>query len=146
METRNVVAAFLLASILWYFSALPKNIIQARKTGLPMVITLVAPENLPWMIFSGGFQKELQKYLPESVYEHVRVTIYGWEFRDRWKIFEKKGLSYILVTPKKNEIWSADPAVASRVLLRRKDFLQLAITKSTQPDAGIAPTLEMTAR
>jgi hypothetical protein len=51
----------------------------------------------------------------------------GWEFADKNRFHERVGPAFILVTAGMNQLWCADPAMATVILARRKDFVQLPL-------------------
>ena len=120
-----LIPIFAIILTLWYFSSFPTNYRQARKTGLPIFISPVNPANPFWLVFAATFQPQLERYLPSCIYNRIRTAIFGWEFRCRYTVNAKLGPVFVLVTPARNEVWVADPRMASEVLARRKDFLQL---------------------
>ncbi len=77
-----------------------------------------------YMIVKVPLRPVFKAILPRAVYERFQVSIFGWEFLDKYSLHEKIGPSFILVTPAMNELWCADPAMAQIVLARRKDFVQ----------------------
>ena len=96
-----------------------------------MVISPVDPDTPIWLVLSSMFQPQLEAHLPGFAYDWIKLTIFGWEFRERWSsTIEKLGKSFIIVTPGRNAIWTADPQAMNDVLLRRKDFLQLELASS----------------
>lgn len=125
----GVGSLLILTTVVWYFSSIPKNLRDARKTGLPILIRPILHTNVFWIVFVATFQPQLKRWLPKPIWDYFSVIVTGWEFHEKWKIFERVGAtSFIIVTPGGNEIWTADPAMASQVLLRRKDFLQLELS------------------
>ena len=126
----TILAIFCLMTA-WYFSSLPFNYRLARATNLPIFISPINPANPFWLVFSSIFEPTLSRYLPKIVYDRIKVTVFGWEYRCRYTLNEKLGPVFVLVTPASNEIWIADPDMAANVLLRRNDFLQLEFASRT---------------
>jgi hypothetical protein len=80
------------------------------------------------MIFSVPLRLTLEKLLPSSFYEnHIKPSIYGWEFRDKNVLHEKIGPAFLLVSSGDTELWVAHPDAAQAVMARRKDFVQAPI-------------------
>lgn len=125
MDSLSLIVSLLAGLLLWHFSSFPKNIQLARKTGLPIFICPVNPDNPSWLVFSSMFQPQLEAWLPSLIYERVQVAIPGWEFRCRYTVNKKLGSVFVMVTPAKNVVWVADTELAHEILVRRKDFLQL---------------------
>ena len=116
------------AAALYYLHHLPTYYLNARKIGLPIVVVPVSHSNPLWIVFSATFEPQLRKYLPSWLYNRIKLTIHGWEFRDRWQVNAKLGPSFVLVNPSGIELVVADPDVAQQVLVRRNDFLQMPIS------------------
>lgn len=122
-----VISTFLCLLLVWYFSSLPRYYRLARATGLPIFISPVNPANPFWLVFSSTFEPTLSRYLPQLIYDRIKVSIFGWEYRCRYAVNDNLGPVFVLVTPSSNEIWIADPDMATSVLLRKNDFLQLEL-------------------
>jgi hypothetical protein len=95
--------------------------------GVPIIICPLDPDNLLWMIIKVPLRPTLKRILPRSVYDAIKISIFGWEFRDKYALHAQVGSVFWLVNPGSCELWVADPAVAQIVLARRKDFIQLPI-------------------
>ena len=121
----------ILPYILWSCQRWYSNYRQAGASGFPIVICPVNPNNVVWMIISVICRRFLAQYLPRSLYERVKGSIYGWEFHTRYEIFDRLGPAFIQSTPGKNELMIADPEMISAVLQRRTDFYQLDIASGT---------------
>jgi hypothetical protein len=108
--------------------ALYQNYRRALISNLPILISIGNPDNVLWMIFSVPLRLTLEKFLPSSFYEnHIKASIYGWEFRDKNILHEKIGPAFLLVSSGDTELWAADPDAAQAVMARRKDFVQAPI-------------------
>lgn len=77
------------------------------------------------MILSIPLRPIFERLLPVALYDAIKVTIYGWEFRDKYALHDKVGQAFILVTTAQNQLICADPAMTQVILTRRKDFVQL---------------------
>jgi hypothetical protein len=125
----TIAVAILVPSVFWYFSNYPRNVISARKTGLPILFSPVSPSNPLWLIFSSTFERQLAKYLPWFIYKTICMTIYGWQFRYRHSLNRLlPGPVFVLVTPGQNELWIADPDMVTEVLTRSDDFVQIELS------------------
>jgi hypothetical protein len=60
----------------------------------------------------------------------------AWEFRDKKKMHDRYGTAFMLVTPGKNELWCADPAMSQVILARRKDFIQTPMATTVMEFLG----------
>ncbi len=114
----------LLPYTLWYCQSLFSNYREARRSGYPILVCPANTDNIIWIIFAVAFRPILARCLPAFAYGRIKAAIYGWEFLYRYELFAKLGSSFILVTPGKNKLWTADPEMASSILTRRNDFLQ----------------------
>lgn len=121
----SVLCTLVCLVLLWYFSSFPRNYRLARATGLPLLVSPINPANPFWLVFSAMFEPILHRFLPRIVYDKLKVTIFGWEYRCRYTVNHALGPVFVLVTPSSNEVWVADPDMATNILLRRNDFLQL---------------------
>ena len=74
--------------------------------------------------------------LPQSLYERASVGFMGWEFFDKNRLHERVGPAFILVTAGMNQLWCADPAMATVILARRKDFVQLPLASKVMRFLG----------
>jgi hypothetical protein len=125
----TIAVAILVPSVLWYFSNYPRNVMSARRTGLPILFSPVSPANPLWLTFSSTFERQLAKYLPCSIYKTIFMTIYGWQFRYRHSLNRLlPGSVFVLVTPGQNELWIADPDMVTEVLTRSDDFIQMELS------------------
>ena len=111
----------------WYCQSLYKNYCEARRSGFPLLVCPANTGNVLWIVFAVASRPLLSRCLPSPAYNRIKAAIYGWEFLYRYEMFAWLGPSFILVTPGKNEFWTADPEMASAILTRRNDFLQSEI-------------------
>ncbi|KAK0634548.1 cytochrome P450 [Bombardia bombarda] len=125
----NPVWTFLIAGpLLWVASwawALYSNYRAAKLSGLPILISPFSPDKLPYLLLKVPLRPILETLLP---FPGVVVSIVGWEVRDKYRIHERYGPAFILVSPDKNELWCADPDMTQSILSRRRDFPQLPMT------------------
>ena len=126
-----IILALLCLIMTWYFSSLPQNYRVACSTRLPIIVSPINPANPFWLVFSSMFEPALSRFLPKYLYNRIKVTIFGWEYRCRYAVHEKLGPVFVLVTPASNEVWIADADMAANVLLRRNDFLQMELASRT---------------
>lgn len=112
------LAAYLVVSSILSFS---RNLRNARKTGLPIVVSPVDHMNPLWVIFQKPLGPLLAK-LPFGLGSWVRYNRLSWYFEDKYAMFQEHGKVFIHVTPGMNELHSVDPEVNSQILGRRKDF------------------------
>lgn len=97
------------------------NLRNARKTGLPIVISPVSRINPLWMIFHKSLTPYLRK-LPFGLGSFERYSSLSWYFTDKYHLHEELGKTFICVTPGMNEMNSVDPDVNAQIFARRNDF------------------------
>ncbi|KAH8664527.1 cytochrome P450 [Xylariales sp. PMI_506] len=119
------VPILLVSQWLW---PLYSNYRIAQRSGVPTV--LVCPFNVDLVAFqlAARFFRPWLELIPLRAME---LSTFGWSWRHKNDSrFQKYGSSFVLVTPGKNHLWCADPAVSQVVLTRRKDFIQsVQVTK-----------------
>jgi hypothetical protein len=126
-----------LFATLWYLSDLPRHYRSARKTNLPILIGPVYPGNPVWFVISHLYSySAVERLLPTFLFDRVKVAIQGWEFRCKHTVHDALGLSFILVTPGGNSIFTADPDLVVRILSRRKDFQRVGLNAGKFCEAG----------
>lgn len=104
--------------------ALIKNYLAARKSGFPLVICPINPNHVLWMLTSVPLRPILKRFLLDSLFHRLNMSIYGWEAIEKFSPFAKYGRNFILVTCGKNELNIAEPELAVEVLRKPKDFIQ----------------------
>ncbi|KAE9993167.1 hypothetical protein EG327_006166 [Venturia inaequalis] len=118
---------FLTLSTAWLLSnifSLFNNYRQALTSNLPIIIGLGN-----WIVLSVPLRRTIEKLTSNSFYDkHFKITIYGWEFRDKngsnEKMHDRYGPMFLLVSAGETELWVADPTAAQSILTKRKDFVQ----------------------
>ncbi|KAK4897815.1 hypothetical protein LTR27_004587 [Elasticomyces elasticus] len=109
-----------------------RNLVRARKSGLPIVVVPCDQNHWTWMLFSVPLRPQLQKYLPKSIWNRLALSIYGFEYHERKRPFEQYcngEKSYFHVGTGKSEIWTSDPEFAVEILRRPRDFQQQRIAE-----------------
>jgi len=129
----KVIGTLLLLYVSSCLYCLIRNILIARKTGFPCMVTPVNQEALPWVVLSVGKRQWLKDSLPAWLWDRIYMTIYGWEYHERNKAFEAadptgKEKSFILASLGSAECWTVDPVFATEILRRPMDFKQQPIT------------------
>src|SRR5690349_10726558 len=109
----STLAGLYLISNLW---SLLVNYLAARRSGLPTYICLSNPFHPVWMVFSVPLRPIFRRCLPKFLFDRIKMTIYCWEFEEKYSAHAKLGKNFILVTPGPNELWIADPELAHHVL------------------------------
>src|ERR1700748_1409067 len=91
--------------VLWVAStayALFSNYCIARRTGLPLLITPIDSDNLFWVLVSDFARHYLEPILPTFLHG-MKVNVYGWEFREKYRLNHQVGSTFLLVTPGRME-------------------------------------------
>lgn len=125
------VATLLLLWPLGYLFNLISNIIEVRKTGLPVIIVPVNYASLFWFLSGSALKSYLPRWLPTKLWERLSITIFGFEFEEKMRPFEQyatqpgeeMGRTYFLVgLGKRIDVWTTDPKAAQDMLVRVRDF------------------------
>ena len=130
MQLVPVLTAVAVIAVASYCLRLGNSYIQARKAGLPIIVTFVHPHAIWWIILRIPFTKFLKKILPHDLYLRFELTNYGFEMKTRTEPYEKLGQSYMLVGPGAKELWIGDPGMA-RAAAANKDIQQSNMAHST---------------
>lgn len=107
-----------------------RNLINGRKTGIPLILVPIDANWIPWMIGGVAFKQWFQENLPRNIYMRLATTIYGHEFAIKFAVYDKLAApqgdrkSFILVTAGRLEFWTWDSQIANQILSRPKDFNQ----------------------
>ena len=115
----SLVAAYLL----WSLSRFTNNYIEARKIGLPIVISPVNPMNPFWLLMKDRLIPIISS-LPFNLGEWANRAEVGWTFYPRFSVHAKYGEAFTIVSPGTNEIYLAEAAATEDVMMRRNDFIK----------------------
>ncbi|KAG5988959.1 hypothetical protein E4U43_004591 [Claviceps pusilla] len=130
----QAVIAVVTIYLLYYIRNFTRNIIDGRTTGLPMIIIPLDQTHFLWRLWASGNRDRFQRIIPRQVWDRLKLTLFGWEFDEKLKPFERfakqqgnvehdgEGLSFSVVGTKCLEIWTADPVAVHDVLHRAHDF------------------------
>ncbi|KAK3290834.1 cytochrome P450 [Chaetomium fimeti] len=109
-----------------------RNVFQARKIGLPVILTPVDQGHLLWILLAPLNRERIQQLLLKGIWSRVSLTIFGWEFHEKLRPFDEylpghrdgcgMGRSFVLVGLRKTEIWTADPVAAQDLMTRAQDY------------------------
>ncbi|KAK6537052.1 hypothetical protein TWF281_001254 [Arthrobotrys megalospora] len=117
----------------YFLLKLLRNWINARKTGLPVVIIPAAQDNPLWMVVCIPLRPLLKRFLPEDLFIRLAATMHGWEndlkFEPykRWSIPHGSPKSVVLAGAGRVEVSTWDNEIIADVLRRPRDFIQFDI-------------------
>ncbi|QIX01048.1 hypothetical protein AMS68_006565 [Peltaster fructicola] len=123
-----IVGALLLAATLIYPYRLIRNFYYAKRANVPYVVIPFDQDATLWMVLSVPLRPVIQRWLPTWLKDRLLITIWGWEFHESSKPFERWGKpmgnnkTMAWVTAGLFEINSWDAEFATEVLKRPKDF------------------------
>ncbi|KAK4501848.1 hypothetical protein PRZ48_007657 [Zasmidium cellare] len=103
------------------------NYTLALKSGFPHFLVPFEQDHLIWIATSVPLRPWLKRNLPTPIYNRLVLTIYGFEFTEKLRIFNEYcggGKSYVMVTTGKYEFSTRDPELATEILRRTRDFQQ----------------------
>ncbi|EUC48136.1 hypothetical protein COCMIDRAFT_88103 [Bipolaris oryzae ATCC 44560] len=112
------------------------NYQAARATGLPLILCPYNPDSGIWAFLCVPLRPVLLRILPTALFATVELSIWCWEFRDKYAIHERLGPAFIYVTMGNNRLICADPAMATDILSRRKDYSHPNITVTSMGVLG----------
>ncbi|KAG5930612.1 hypothetical protein E4U42_005274 [Claviceps africana] len=131
--TKAVIAVVTIC-VLYYVRSFVRNIIDGWATGLPMMVIPADHTSPFWRLWAPRHRHHLQMFFPRQIWDRINLTIFGWEFGEKLRPFEKlakhhrnlpqrqAGFSFTLVGLGRLEIYTADPVAAHNVLSRHCDF------------------------
>lgn len=117
------ILSFSLPYLAWSLVRLINNYNEARKIGLPILISPVNPSGPLWM-FSKDILKPVVAHLPFGLGDWVARAEMGWTFYARFSIHARYGEAFTIVSPGENEVILAEPVATEDVLRRRNDFIK----------------------
>lgn len=119
--------ALLLALPIVYYiysrlSSLRRNLRDAKSSGLPYVISPVYGYDRKWLALEPlltPFIRRLPKFLLEP---WIKVVGGDWSWEFRFAPFAEHGSTFIVVSPTRNILMTAEPDVITQITSRRSDF------------------------
>ncbi|KAJ5575017.1 hypothetical protein N7450_008916 [Penicillium hetheringtonii] len=125
---KTLAVAFIVYKLGWF--AIHYH--HARRSGLPIYVVPVFSKSTLWLVLATALQPQLQKLLPEFLYDRIDVLIHGWEFRrGRW-YHDRLGSTFVVVTPDEFTVWCADPIMGNTILQKRNEFQQAPIANGDE--------------
>lgn len=103
--------------VIWTAYTLTTHYRQAKRLGVPILISPVGVSNLIWLILQDAVAGHIAR-LPFGLGSWVRYNrrSWIWQFSDRGKIHQEYGPIIAHVTPAEIQIWIADKDVANEVI------------------------------
>jgi cytochrome P450 len=111
------------------------NFFDARKSGFPYLIIPWDQNHFLWMAAGGFLRPWLSRNMPKWIYDRLDLTIYGFEFRVKLRVFEQYAVpqgndkSYAIVGVGRFEVSTRDPEILTEVLNRPKDFMTMDLSE-----------------
>ncbi|KAH0848926.1 hypothetical protein AYO21_08742 [Fonsecaea monophora] len=115
--------SLVLAYLLWTLIRFTDNYLEARKIGLPILVSPVNPASPLWLLTKERLIP-LVTSLPWGLGEWATRAEVGWTFYQRYSVHAKYGEAFTIVSPGTNEIYIADPSAVEDLLRRRNDFIK----------------------
>ena len=112
-----------LAYLAWTVFVIAQNYLVARKIGLPILISPVNPAGPLWLS-TKEILRPIFERLPFGLGEWSSLSHPGWTFPQGFKIHERYGEAFIIVSPGGNDVILAAPTAADDVMRRRNDFIK----------------------
>ena len=120
-----MAASIVFGLLAWSTFSFIANYVQARRIGLPILISPVNPMNPVWVLFN----KQLVPYLnllPFGLGTFATYSTLGWSFQHKYHLHAKHGDVFVIVNPGKNVVTVADASAVDEITSRRKDFQKAA--------------------
>lgn len=121
----STITSLLAIWCLYNVFCLARNYMTALRIGLPVVVSLISPDNPLWIALqtSAG---SVFRHLPFDAFSLTRHTRLGWEFHDRYAMHQRLGDAWLLVTPARNWLFIANPKTVTSIFNRARDFIHPA--------------------
>ena len=123
----STIALALLVSFVLYalkvYKQFARNLAAAKKSGIPYLIVPFYSANRLWQL-SQTFVVPIVRRLPSSWTEPwFDLTLVEWGWQEKYEPFRQLGTDTILVvSPERNELFTADADVVTQITTRRSDF------------------------
>ncbi|KAF2095454.1 putative P450 monooxygenase [Rhizodiscina lignyota] len=105
-----------------YASKLYRNLLDARRSGIPYIVAPVWPINRLWLALEPLLMPYLRKMPFIRDKPWLMVSSGDWIWQERYGAFEKLGDTFMIVTPRYNAIYTAEAEVINQITTRRNDF------------------------
>jgi hypothetical protein len=104
------VSSILLSILSVYFlsktASFIKNYIAGVRTGYPVWISPILSHSIPFMILGPMFRPQMERYMPDWIYDRLVLFCAGWEFHAGVTMHKKLGKIFVAVTPDECTLWS----------------------------------------
>lgn len=98
------------------------NYARASRLGIPRVCVLISPDNPLWIALQTSFSS-LFRHIPLEYLSLTKYCRLGWEFHDRYRMHQRLGDVWVLVTPNRNFLHVAQAEAANDILRRSHEFV-----------------------
>ncbi|TEY71422.1 hypothetical protein BOTCAL_0093g00160 [Botryotinia calthae] len=98
------------------------NYVQAKKTGVPLVILPISPQNPMWMLLADIIVPVFQRFIIAQHWPLIRYGRRSWEFKDKARVHLELGEIFMMVTPDKNVLYICDAETLMEIIQRRNEF------------------------
>lgn len=109
------------ACLSWHLLCLVSNYRQARRIGLPILITPVDVMNPVWVL-TQQWLVPLLKRLPFGLGYFANYSYLSWAFADKYSLHDRLGDAFVIVGPATNQVIVANAEAVEDIASRRKDF------------------------
>ena len=106
---------------LYNFLLLARNYRQALQLKVPLIWTIVSPDNPIWIALQTAFPGFFGR-LPFNTFTATKHCRLGWEFHDRYKTHQRLGDIWMLVTPYRCWLYVGEAQAAYSIFSRGRDF------------------------
>ncbi|KAK1654455.1 cytochrome P450 [Colletotrichum phormii] len=123
-----LAAAVVAYGVYAYASGLQRNIAEAKKVGLPYVVTPASPFSIIWQL-THEFWLPIIKSLPKSWWENwLEVLIPNWSYNLLHKPFARIGETFMVVSPFQILILTDSAEAIHQITQQREKFPKLVET------------------
>ncbi|KAJ4396801.1 hypothetical protein N0V93_001023 [Gnomoniopsis smithogilvyi] len=134
-STLAILGSFLIIYCISLLYRISRNLVNARRSGLPYIIIPWDQNSFLWMVVSVPLRPWLATHMPKWINDRLSLTIWGFEFHEKLRAFHQYAApqgndrSYAIVTPGKLEIHTRDTEIVHDVLRRPNDFFPMTETE-----------------
>jgi cytochrome P450 len=118
-----IITTFTLTFLCYPLVKILQNYINARKVGLPILITPFAYLN-PVSALTEPYLGPLLKLIPFGLTKFMDYSTRAWYFTDRYRLHARYGPVFLIVSPGPTRLIVADASATDDILARRKDFVK----------------------